>query len=181
LPVTFYSAGGHSYWRPFYAVVTSVPIIATNPPDAYLGSCQTPYDTFKLVFCDQQQTLICTFVTDTENFCQNRTCLKVTDLNFPYIQFCDNTNPLDQPSCLVGIQNWGVLGDQVTYPENCYIEVFFVGVWEGSDVLIPSPPPAIDYKAGTVISSLRWSATADFMKQTIPPGIMLNCTNHTIP
>ena len=102
-------------------------------------------------------------------------------MNYPYIQFCDNTNPLDQNSCLVGIQNWGVGGDQTTYPDNCYIEVFFVGVWEGPDVLQNPPPAAAIYKPGTVICSLRWSATADFMKQSIPPGVMLNCTNHTIP
>jgi hypothetical protein len=94
----------------------------------------------------------------------------------PYIEFCDGTNIFDKP-CQVGIRNLGDVAQQ--YPDNCYIEVFFVGIWE--DLTIPNPPDNIAYKGGTVISSLRWSATADFMKQSIPNGVMLNCTNHTIP
>jgi hypothetical protein len=180
LPKIFFTANLQSYWRPFYAVVTSVPIptISTDPRNDYVNSCQTTYDTFHLVFCDQQQTIICTFQSEEIQDC--RSCFKVTSLTYPYIEFCDGTATFDQPSCLVGIKNLGI-GSPAVYPENCYIEVFFVGVWEGSAVLDPPPPPGVDYKAGTVISSLRWSATADFMKQSIPQGIMLNCTNHTIP
>jgi hypothetical protein len=162
--------------------VTSVPIGSTGPTDAYSLSCGSVYPTFNLVFCDNNTTVICSFEPEVHGICTS--CYKVTNLNVFYrvIEFCDGTN-LDQPSCLVGIQNLGIPGPPATYPDNCYIEVFFVGVWEDPGATLDPPPPVgIAYKSGTVISSLRWSATADFMKQSFPnPGIMLNCTNHTIP
>jgi hypothetical protein len=166
LPKTWYSVNVQSFWRPFYAVVTSVPITSIDPRSAFLDSCDSVYRDFELVFCGHAD-VYCTFQT-TPNNCRN--CLSAQNHQQEYIEFCDGTNNFDKP-CLVGIRNLGDAGQ--SYPDNCYIEVFFVGIWE-------DPVLAAGYKGGTVISSLRWSATADFMKQSIPTGVMLNCTNHTI-
>jgi hypothetical protein len=179
LPKIFFTAARtQSYWRPFYAVTSSVPIASTDPTNAYLASCNSVYPTFELVYCGVNNQVICTFEPDTTSSCLN--CLKVTTLNYQFIDFCDSLQ--EAPSCLVGIVNRGIGSNPATYPDNCYIEVFFVGSWEDPGVALDPPSVGIAYKSGTVISSLRWSATADFMKQSLPyPGVMLNCTNHTIP
>jgi hypothetical protein len=166
LPKTWFSVNAQSFWRPFYAVVTSVPTTSIDPTIAFLDSCQTVYTKFELVFCGHT-TVYCNF--QPTNNCSS--CLAAINHLNPYIEFCDETNNFNT-SCLVGIRNMGDASSQ--YPDNCYIEVFFVGIWE--DGVAP-----IGYKGGTIISSLRWSATADFMKQSNPTGVMLNCTNHTIP
>jgi hypothetical protein len=172
LPRTWNTFNTQSFWRPFYAVVTSVPITSIDPTIAYQASCDTVYRNFQLVFCDHQD-IYCTF---QEQGPPCRNCLIAQNHLHEYIEFCDGTNNFDKP-CLVGIRNLG--DDFGQYPDNCYIEVFFVGIWEE---LPPAPAPGpIGYKGGTIISSLKWSATADFMKQSFPNGVMLNCTNHTIP
>jgi hypothetical protein len=153
--------GFDSKWVPYYAVVTSINPVSTT----HFDSCQTVYQNFLLVDCGNEVYGI--FQADNVG-CQNGSCLYPA-FNQP-INFCDpNGGP-----CLVGIVN---LGDQDgKFPEHCYIEVFFVGLFEKQEI-----PPGFGnptYPGNTVLASLRWSATADFMKTN--NGVMLNCTNHTI-
>jgi hypothetical protein len=142
-----------SKWRAFYAVVSSIDETFTT----YQNSCVTVYEDFTLVDCDG--TALCRFSPGA----QCRGCL-IADVPIR-IQFCDSTG-----ICKVGIVNNGIIGIN-PYPDNCYIEVFFVGFW-GKHI------PPLDYPEGTVLASLRWSATATFMANN--SGAMLNCTNHTI-
>jgi hypothetical protein len=76
--------------------------------------------------------------------------------------------------CLVTIRNTTVTAT-VPWTEDCYIEVFFIGQFTETTI-DPSIDPTI-YKSSTIISSLRWSATAEFMNFNL--GQMLNCTNHS--
>jgi hypothetical protein len=129
------------------------------------------YQYFDLVFCDG--SVYCNFIPD--NSCTS--CLIPVNIpqEKPYINFCD-TPVLEQPSCLVGIINSGENGDRETYKQNCYIEVFFLGIWD--TLTIPFEGGGeVTYKSNTIIASLRWSATAQFMDKN--GGAMLNCTNHT--
>ena len=153
------SVGGSSNWKAYYAVVTSSDQGATS----YTQSCQTVYQDFRLVDCDGVP--LDRFGPDNPN-CDN--CLRPAD--YTDIGFCDaNGGP-----CLVGIVNRGDVNGN--YKQNCYIEVFFVGAFEEQDV---PPGSGVIYAKGTILASLRWSATAQFMIQN--NGAMLNCTNHTLP
>jgi hypothetical protein len=107
-----------------------------------------------------------TFGRDNPNGCKN--CL-VPKSNI-LVPFCDT-----EGNCLVTMQNTSA--GTGTWTHDCYIEVFFIG--KIVDQTLP-PPPSIDstdYKGSTIISSLRWSATAEFMNNNA--GYMLNCVNHT--
>jgi hypothetical protein len=148
-------------WQPIYAVVSS---IDPNDPD-YQHSCNTEYNEFQLITCSTGN-LLCTFSNTLAVNCPN--CLLPDNSNL--IDFCYH---LSSP-CLVGILN---VTQGTQYVHNCYIEVFFVGTWDGQ--LAPPPiynDPYPNVKS-VVIASLRWSATGQFMKAT--NGVMLNCTNHT--
>jgi hypothetical protein len=153
-----------SRWKAYYAVVTSINRNSTT----YTDSCQTVYENFRLVDCNGDP--VDRLQPDNVG-CNN--CLVARDNNS--IQFCDlNTGG----PCLVGIVNLGDINGQ--YPDNCYIEVFFVGEFQKQEVP-PIYPPAggNTYGQSTVLASLRWSATSAFM--TTNNGVMLNCTNHTLP
>jgi hypothetical protein len=157
LPRTFHNNNfNRSYWRPIYAIVTSV-----NPSLDYTDSCQTAYPVFRLDYCDGSG--IVEFEPDPDNVCKN--CLRVT--NQVVVDFCDPNQ--GAPSCLVGMRNLGDVNGG--WKENCYIEVFFAGIWDSIDFGDGSPP----YKGGTVLASLRWSATGQYMTAT--GGRMLNCCN----
>jgi hypothetical protein len=137
--------------------VTSIDRGSTN----YQNSCQTLYNSFDLVDCNGN--ILDNLTTD--NTCNN--CLLPTI--YREIPFCDAGTGV----CLVGIVNNGN-----PFTEHCYIEVFFVGDFQKQEVPPFVPPGTSTYGQSTIIASLRWSATADFMKRT--GGVMLNCTNHSI-
>jgi hypothetical protein len=145
--------------------VTSIDRGSTN----YQDSCQTVYQSFNLVTCNNGGIITILDNLSPDNVgCNN--CLIPNQ--YEAIPFCDSGTGV----CLVGIVNNGDLNGR--YPDNCYIEVFFVGGWEKQEVPPGSPPGRATYDQSTVLASLRWSATADFMKNT--GGVMLNCTNHSI-
>ena len=151
-----YNTSLNSRWRVYYAVVTSIARSSTN----YQNSCQTLYNNFELVDCNGNY--IDNLSPDNLG-CNN--CLIPTQ--YAEIPFCDSTG-----ICLVGIVNNGN-----PWAEHCYIEVFFVGEFEKQDVPPFVLPGASTYGGSTVLASLRWSATADYMANN--NGVMLNCTNHT--
>ena len=149
-----------SRWKVYYAVVTSIPRSSLD----FTQSCQTVYQNFRLLDCNGVPF---DRLGPDDVGCDN--CLKPDQ--YREIPFCDINTGL----CLVGIMNMGDINQR--YKENCYIEVFFVGKFQ-KQLVPPTGVPGEDtYDSTTVLTSLRWSATADFM--ALNDGIMLNCTNHT--
>jgi hypothetical protein len=149
----------NSGWRVYAAVVTSIDPTSTK----YQDSCQTAYQNFRLVDCGVEP-LDPLDIFEPGDGCSN--CLLPN--KYAEIPFCD---PDGQP-CLVGIRNMGDTNG--VWKEHCYIEVFFVGHFQKQEV---PPVDGLTYAESTVLASLRWSATAEFMKAT--NGVMLNCTNNT--
>jgi hypothetical protein len=149
----------NSQWKAFYAVVSSIDETFTN----YQNSCNTVYESFTLVACDNTPTTLCDFVPQGQCGCL------IATHHTENIPFCDGNSNV----CKVGIRNNGSSVGSTLYPDNCYIEVFFVGKWGKHN-----DPPFDIYPEGTVLASLRWAATAKFMASN--GGAMLNCTNHTI-
>ena len=147
-----------SRWRTYYAVVSS-----SSSGDFSANNCGSVYDQFELDICDKPAAD--GFGPDPDAHC--RTCLRPK--GNAEIPFCDK-NP-NGPPCLVTIRNVTTSPAIGDWTEDCYIEVFFIGILQ--DIILGSTT----YSGNTIISSLRWSATADFMKSN--GGYMLNCTNHS--